>query len=385
MNIYVEMFFDYNLGDDLFLDTLVERYPNHNFYLELPLGMELNPYFKKYKNLFTISNKANNKLNRIKYKILTYSFFNILKRIIRYDFCILIGGSLFEVRNKKDLRSKKIQYLKSRINKILNFNKILIGSNLGPFYNREGEEIVKKILITFDNITVRDTNSLNYLKKWNFSEDKYICGSDVIFNNKIANFLNYEENSKLLGISVVNSYSDTLKEKNVYVKRISEIIKLYLAKDNRNEIKLFGFDGGIAMSDKKLIEEIYLLLTKEEKKRTQKIIYSPEIHLNEYIKEFLECGLILGGRFHSIVLALKHQKKILAINYSEKIKNMLKDLNREDILIEYQNLDKVSSFNILSKFEQIKKINIPDDYISSSLLHFRYCDNFLKKVNNEKN
>lgn len=375
MKVYVEMFLDHNLGDDLFLDTLLTRYPNHDFYLDLPSGIELNSYFKKYKNLRTNFSKIT-KGNRIRNILNRCSFFYYIEQCLKYDTQILIGGSIFEIRNKRNFYGRKIQYLGYKIQKLLKLKKILIGCNLGPFYNKKSENITKKILETFDGISVRELKSFKYLQEWKIDEKRYKYGSDIVFSNK--NFC-YEIDlikidEKILGISVVNSYSDTSEEKNIYIEKIIKTIKLYLKKDKNNRVKLLGFDGGIVMSDEKIIEEIYDSLTLQEKKRVLKVIYSPEILLDKYMEEFLECGQIIGGRFHSVVLALKYNKKIVAINYSNKIKNLLEDIEVKEILVEYNELSKVSPENILNK---LKKVSMDEKYVKNSERHFYYSDMIL--------
>ena len=380
MKIYVEMFLDHNLGDDLFLDTLLTRYPNHDFYLDLPLGMEINHYFKKYKNLKINSKKLNLK-NKIINKFSRYTFIYYLNQCLKYDMQILIGGSLFEVRNNKHLLRRKVYYLGYKLQKLLKLKKIIIGSNLGPFYNKKSENIIKETLEIFDGMSVRDLKSLKYLEKWKLDKEKYKYGSDIVFSNKNFNYgeFSIKEVENLLGVSIVNSYSDTNEEKNIYINKMTDIIRLYLKKNKENKVKLLGFDGGVVMSDKDLIEKIYNELTEHEQKRVSKVIYSPIILLDDYMKEFLECSKIIGGRFHSIVLALKYNKKVLAINYSDKIKYLLEDIGLINNLIEYKELKNYSVINMLEKLEKSENTTITSQYLDSSNNHFYYSDIILRK------
>lgn len=377
MKVYVEMFLDHNLGDDLFLDTLLERYPNHDFYIELPIGMKLNPYFKQYKNLFYTVTK-NTKFNKIKKKILEYTFINTIKRAKKYDVYVLIGGSLFEVRNDRDLYYKKRQYLKYKLQSILGIPRILLGANLGPFFSEKSEKIIKKILKTFSGISVRDLKSFNYLKKWNYTSNEYILGSDIIFGNKLLSNILYEENKKILGISIVNSYSDTTYQKQMYMEKIQEIIKVYLSQDNENKVKLLGFDGGTIMSDEEIAKKIYFSLNEEERKRVRTVIYNPKINLYDFLREFLECEFIIGGRFHSVILSLICEKKFVAINYSEKIENVLLDLQSEKYLVSYTEIKKYRAIDILNLLKTSEKIILKEDYKRNSELHFEFLDKILE-------
>ena len=53
MKIYLESYLAENFGDDLFIQILLERYPNQNFYA---ISDGFNNYNKKYKNLKVYSN-----------------------------------------------------------------------------------------------------------------------------------------------------------------------------------------------------------------------------------------------------------------------------------------------------------------------------------------
>lgn len=377
MKVYVEMFLDHNLGDDLFLDTLLERYPNHDFYIELPIGMELNSYFKKYKNLFYTVTK-NTKFNKIKKKILEYTFINTIKRAKKYDVYVLIGGSLFEVRNKRDLHYKQRQYLKYKLQSILGIPRVLLGANLGPFFSEKSEKIIKEILKTFNGVSVRDLKSFNYLKKWHYNSSKYILGSDIIFGNKLLLNIQYKEDKKSLGISIVNSYSDTVYQKQMYTKKIQEIIRVYLSQDKENKVKLLGFDGGIVMSDEEIAKKIYSSLNEEERKRVKIVMYNPKINLYDFLKEFLECEFIVGGRFHSVILSLICKKKFVAVNYSEKIENVLSDLKSEKYLVPYVGIEKYSTTDILNLLKTSEKVVLKEDYKKDSEQHFKFLDKILK-------
>ena len=97
------------------------------------------------------------------------------------------------------------------------------------------------------------------------------------------------------------------------------------------------------------------------------------------MKEFLECSKIIGGRFHSIVLALKYNKKVLAINYSDKIKYLLEDIGLINNLIEYKELKNYSVINMLEKLEKSENTTITSQYLDSSNNHFYYSDIILRK------
>ena len=89
MKIYVDAYFAKNLGDDLFVNILTKRYPNHKFYA---IAENEKGYSKD--NLKVYSNKY---------------FFKVLKKFQlekylanRYDTVVTIGGSMFMEKNDAD-------------------------------------------------------------------------------------------------------------------------------------------------------------------------------------------------------------------------------------------------------------------------------------------
>ena len=91
--IFVKAYLNQNLGDDLFVDILVKRYPQHNFMIIVP---NKNYYhFSKYKNVKLI------KLNKVK-KLINFLSFKLIDKNIfesyyekKCDLTVTIGGSLF--------------------------------------------------------------------------------------------------------------------------------------------------------------------------------------------------------------------------------------------------------------------------------------------------
>ena len=71
--IFVKAYLNQNLGDDLFVDILVKRYPQHNFMIIVP---NKNYYhFSKYKNVKLI------KLNKVK-KLINFLSFKLIDKNI---------------------------------------------------------------------------------------------------------------------------------------------------------------------------------------------------------------------------------------------------------------------------------------------------------------
>jgi len=70
---------------------------------------------------------------------------------------------------------------------------------------------------------------------------------------------------------------------------------------------------------------------------------SPEItiksDLDEILNEINSCSLLIGMRFHSLVLAERFQIPSIALAYQSKVSNFMKDKGREDLCLPIQKLD----------------------------------------------
>jgi len=131
-----------NLGDDLFLKILVERYPEIQFRIIAPKLYE--KILKKYDNVMITQMPTYSLFNRIIMKLL--GFFSVMKKeaiilnnIKKFysieatlsDGYVYIGGSLFIQNNEKinliDIVNKEIT------NIFHDKKKFVIGANFGPY------------------------------------------------------------------------------------------------------------------------------------------------------------------------------------------------------------------------------------------------------------
>ena len=114
MKIYLDAFLANNFGDDLFVDILLKRYPNHNF-----IAISNGIVYNRYSNLKVFSNSF---------------FYRVMKKFKldklianRCDLIVTIGGSMY-IENtgvKQDFNLGK--------NK-----RYILGANFGPYKSEFG-------------------------------------------------------------------------------------------------------------------------------------------------------------------------------------------------------------------------------------------------------
>ena len=94
--VLLDMYLKKNLGDDLFLKIISERYPNIEFYIQPTTDYEKS-FFSK--NIHFIRNNITRAINVFekKFKIANSFITNVLKK--KNDIFIVLGGSMFIENN----------------------------------------------------------------------------------------------------------------------------------------------------------------------------------------------------------------------------------------------------------------------------------------------
>lgn len=179
-----------NLGDDLFVKELLQRYPNTEFYIRV-LKEE---YAKPFKDL----------PNAIILKVNTEDFTNL--SVEEYDGYIYIGGSIFMEGGKVyNLDEGTYSFLKKCKEKKKPF--FYISSNYGPYQTQEYFKLSQKVFASCADICFRDKYSYNLFKE--IETVRY--APDLIFS---YNLKNCPKIKNTIGISLIDlEIRNDIKEK----------------------------------------------------------------------------------------------------------------------------------------------------------------------------
>lgn len=181
--ILIDGYFDFNLGDDLFIIVLLERFPNTHFYIFA--NSNYSKVFSNYKNLhiinnnsilFKVMNKFSNLFNRRFYFLLLQKFM---------DGTLLIGGSLFIQKNK--IYKSMIKKLNCEVR---NSKYFICGANFGPYYTEDYYQLYKKIFQNCVDISFRDKYSYDLF----FDLKNVRLNPDIVFSLKREYFDKKKEN-----------------------------------------------------------------------------------------------------------------------------------------------------------------------------------------------
>lgn len=324
-----------NLGDDIFVKMLLERYPQINFYMKIK-DKEFLEELSRYNNLnVLIGEDTDEEL----YKM----------NVEEYDAYVYIGGSIFIEGGKVyNLSEKFLDFVKRCKDKNIPF--CYISCNYGPYQTKEYFELSKRNFETCTDICFRDKYSYNLFK----DIDNVRYASDLVFNYKIP------QNEKIpnsIGISVINlDIRHDLKHiGQEYHDFLVNNIKQYIKEGNK--VYLYSFCKH--EQDEIIMER----LMKEFEDDPGVIEVKYDGNIDEFLEFYSRMEYMVCARFHAIILSCICKQKMFVMSYSNKIDNVIEDLNLELPILHFHKTDKNLIIN-KEKFKIIdenKLLNIIED------------------------
>lgn len=335
--VLVNAYTHVNLGDDLFLKILFDKFPDTQFTI---IGNK-----KKYQEIFNgysvsyisfptiVSNKF---LRRLFSKFFRYQFFKyqFLKKKVfltsiesEFDAVVTIGGSIFienDIKNSFKFGNHKLiaDVFKGK-------PKFIIGSNFGPYKNESYLHFFTKLFSTYDDVCFRDQYSKSLFDELN----NVRCFPDVVFSG------DFESNNKVpqtIGISVMDfSRRLTLsKYHDDYIKLVMEIVKSYVVQNYTPYLYSFcEYEG-----DERAIDEILNLLDDKYSSQVKKVFYKGDIE--SFLESFSKMEVMYSSRFHAMILSMIYEQQIHPIVYSKKMSDVLEDLSYKGKFTDVKKIEK---------------------------------------------
>jgi colanic acid/amylovoran biosynthesis protein len=323
--ILVRTYTNENLGDDLFLKILFEKYPQTDFLLIVSL--------KKYRKWETVYKNVNtvyfhlNIFERIIMKVASIfeseygsmyllkkynNFFSSLKN--RIDAYIYIGGSLFKQRHAGISIEDKLNKMITTI--LFDKPKYILGANFGPLIEEKYLHYYQSIFEQYTDICFRDHYSYNLFK----SLPNVRCETDTVFCININN-IKKEEGS--IGFSLINLVDrlELCKYSTIYTNTILKLIN-HFSFGNYRTIYFFSFCK--KEGDEEVIKKIFKKLSPSIKRKVKIVKYRGEI--NTFLFEYMKVEFMFTTRFHAMILSLIANQRIYPFVYSDKMTNILEDL-----------------------------------------------------------
>ena len=301
--VFIHAYTEQNLGDDMFIKYLCNRYPEVDFYLSCKDYYAA--AFNKICNL--------NILDEFKYS-----------RSMNFDLQIVIGGSIFMQSVNKNIFEK---YASDKKIKIPNIPTYIIGANFGPYKSKIFRLLYKHWFKSIDGIVFRDEYSYNLFR---FSNMRW--APDILFNYDFPDLVT----KKIISVSCIkqnrrsglSNYNEEL-----YFKKLAEILEIYSRLGFSINLTAFSTVQGDDIAAK----TIYNLLSIQAKSVAEISVYQGNI--DRFLKQILSSAYIIGTRFHSIILGWNAGIPVFPICYNSKSKNAISSYGFKG---NYIDIDKIS-------------------------------------------
>ncbi|WP_273851274.1 polysaccharide pyruvyl transferase family protein [Guptibacillus spartinae] len=322
--LLVDMYLASNLGDDLFLDILANKFKTSNITLNY-YNSDYDEFIANYNNInrrqFSILDKISSRLsNDIQKDRQTAKSFDAL---------VFIGGSIFMENNSyhRALYNKRMSLAREfgRLSKPI----YVLGANFGPYSTVSFYNEYLAFFELCSDVCFRDYYSYNLFS--HLPQVRY--APDIVFQLSPGKYKT-KSTKKLVGFSII----DVRKKKGLseyYEDYIRSTIKSIEVFQNLGyECCLMSFCS--REGDLKTINTIVERLS--QKKLEKVVIYNYQGDIGRTLEVIATCELFIAARFHGTILSLVLDTGIIPVIYNEKTTNVLKDINLDQLIVEMENI-----------------------------------------------
>lgn len=308
-----------NLGDDLFIKMILDRYPYNEYYMQIHDSSFLSDFCKEYKNFHVIEGPDT---DTEMYKMDEHS----------YDGYIYVGGSIFMEGGKVYNLSPEFYDFIDRCNKS-NIPFCYVSCNYGPYQTQEYFNLSKKTFETCKDICFRDKYSYDLFKE--SSKVRYAPDFAFTYPLNSTNRINDSVGISVIDFSIRNSLKD--KEQD-YLQMIVENIKQYIEQGK----KVFLFSFCKYEGDENAIEKIMSMIENSENVNVVKF----DGDIDKFLEIYSQMEYMICARFHAMILATIAKQKVYVLSYSKKIDNVISDLELNFPTIDLSEISKSSKLEL---------------------------------------
>lgn len=291
------------------------------------------------------------------------------KAIHGSDALIMTGGDIFTL----DYGLESLYYWTGLCNVGMKANipTVLWAASIGPFNsNPKVEALMAKFLLGFDLITVRETTSLEYLKKLGINTAHYVADPAFCLDPEPApaNELMFFKNafSPILGFNVSPLIRKFRSNENTKKSLDLEIVNFLSKLLNSTDFKVLliphvdPLNGNDENSDSSYMQKLLTELNNQHPELHERIkLLSRGLNTAQLKDVIGHCDFFIGARTHATIAALSQGIPTISIAYSNKAKGINYDLfGHTDYVL---NTPDISAYTLMSYFSKL--MNDQDDII----------------------
>lgn len=352
-----------NIGDDLFIYTLCERYKDVNFYISSSAEYGA---LKKIDNLhFSKSIKLWNKFNTLDSSSKIKNFIaHCIQRVlswlyIRYDSAVYIVGNAFKNYNYQGKNDSR--WIVERVKLVNNF--YLLSTNFGPYYAEEWKNDFETIFSEMKDVCFRDYESYKLFNK--IENIRY--APDAILSLGRRKKSSYQENVILISLIDCAFYTREDKVRKcvmAYESKLIELINYFTKKEYK--ITLISSN---TEQDMPAVNRIYCKCNK--KQNINIFEYTGDYH--QIFKLYEQACFVVGTRLHTIILAWLYNLPVFPIIYDIKVKNMLESYGFYGGRVELEQIDKLMPQDVERTIQTYEFTSV-DSLIQDAQCQFKVLD-----------
>lgn len=372
--IMLSAYLNNNLGDDLFIHILTNRYSNYKFYVcsdhkhKVLSGLRLCESFWFYP-----LNRLHSTLNRrrINHSIISKIYKKQLYNLIRSSICCIniIGSGFIEKKEViQDIEFDELFYTKKTY---------IIGCNFGPYSSESYYSRYRKLFEKAADVCFRE----NYSKEL-FAPLQLRCESDIVFCYDLGEELpqclskrNYvvfsviQLQNHFNGDAEVRDYKEFLVNSMLYWNEQKKDIVIVAFCKNEGDLTAALEIKSIAESrSNDIVIEIYTY---------------PDFSYKEMMGIIKNSDLIIATRYHAMIIGFLYKKLVYPIVYSDKEVNVIHDIFGERSIAYANNLKSIGLCNFFENYGLLLSSEKLMECVNSANRQFEMLDKLLLNKQNK--
>lgn len=373
--ILLNAYFNQNLGDDLFLYIIANRYPSYNFLIfsRYKRGFPENFHFSKNICSLFLSKVHSFLYHRnLSCRVINFGYSQLIRNLVNNAICcVYIIGSGF-IEKKNGLPNKEF------LEHFYSEKTFILGCNFGPFRSPEYYREYYKLFQKVADVCFRETYS-----KELFASLKLRCESDIVFSYNLGEELPprfSKGNYIVLSVIQLQNHFSNECEVNIYKEFLVKCI-LYWSKYGKDiVITAFCKNEG----DLTTALEIKTMVQSVSKDIVIEICAYPDYSYKEMMGILKNSDLIIATRYHAMIIGFLYKKLVYPIVYSDKVVHVIHDIFGETLIAHANDLKDISLTNFFENYGLLISSEKNEECINSANRQFEKLDDFLLNHSTDK-
>jgi len=353
--VMVYAYSQFNLGDDLFIKILCERYPETQFVLYAP---------KQYKRCFQgMRNIRFFPSDAFFVRSFNYIFKHLHIRKLLAKSCdaaVHIGGSLFIQGEdwRKMLENTKAMRISGK-------PFFLLGANFGPFHDKQFYQEHKQIFSSYTDTCFREKYSYDLFKDL----PNVRMAADIVFQLKKP-IIPKRENHIVISVIKPSIRKYLASYDALYYEKIKDVVVYFAERGYHVTLMAFCTYEG----DHEAIDHILDEIPVDYLGKITKHVY--QLNIEETLQIIASASFVVASRFHAMILGWVYGIPVFSIAYSDKMKHVMHDVGFQGTSTDFEQLETLQAADVFASM-QTDPLDISRQ-IDDSENHFTKLDAYLK-------